>query len=232
MRDAAVRLAATIEIASSDGLDDLLRLVWRGHADGVLTEEDAQTLDAAIRRRRGDDSHARRAGAVEGLSPASFKRRMRRVPSARERWIRHRRELGGCGAFPRQIAGYFPTAQQAVLTIISHEVRDHGQCDLHIQHIADRAKVSRSTIQNAIREARLLGLITVQARRLSPTKNLSNIVRIVSKEWRAWLKLDGRPVGGWGVNARNSSPQIRGSKQEEGRRGCRREGRIKAEAPS
>ena len=117
-------------------------------------------------------------------------------------------ELGGCGAFPRSIAGLFPTAQQAVLTIVAHEVRAKGDCRQHIQEIADRAQVSRSTVQNAIGQARVLGLITVHARRLSPVKNLANVVGIVSTEWRCWLKLDAGTVSRCGSSARNSRPQI------------------------
>jgi Asp/Glu/hydantoin racemase len=46
--------------------------------------------------------------------------------------------------------------------------------------------VCRSTAQNALRAARRLGLITVQERRRRGMASLTNVVRIVSREWTAW----------------------------------------------
>jgi hypothetical protein len=47
-------------------------------------------------------------------------------------------------------------------------------------------------VQNAIREAARLGLVTVEERRREGRRNLPNIVRIVSKEWTSWLARGGR----------------------------------------
>jgi hypothetical protein len=205
---AATALDTAIGVATSLQLDNLARLVWQGLYSGELSEQEATSLDGAIRRRRDIGRFAR----ATFVTP---KRPLRRVSKDRSAAIRHRRELAGGGAFPHQIAGFFPTAQQAALTIIAYEVKAKRDCRLHIQEIADRAKVCRATVQNAIREARRLGLLTVEARRLSPTKNLPNIIRIASREWRTWLKRHGSAVFRWGPNARNSSPQIQEYKQGE-----------------
>jgi hypothetical protein len=79
------------------------------------------------------------------------------------------------------------TGELAVLCIIGDECRTHGTCCLHIDAMAARAGVCRSTAQNALCEARRLGLITRQERRRRGQPSLTNIVRIVSAEWRTWL---------------------------------------------
>jgi hypothetical protein len=49
-------------------------------------------------------------------------------------------------------------------------------------------------VRNAIREARQLGLLTVEERQITGFRNDTNIVRIVSPEWTAWLRLARRGV--------------------------------------
>jgi hypothetical protein len=48
-------------------------------------------------------------------------------------------------------------------------------------------------VQNAIRTAARLGLVTVEERRREGQRNRPNIVRIVSKEWLAWIAKRPRP---------------------------------------
>ena len=60
---------------------------------------------------------------------------------------------------------------------------------LHLDCIAARSGTSRSTVQRALREAQLLGLIVVQERRRAGQRSLTNIVRVISQEWRTWLRL-------------------------------------------
>src|SRR5215204_6212757 len=47
-------------------------------------------------------------------------------------------------------------------------------------------------VKNALRAARAsIPLISIEERRLTAFRNASNVVRIVSPEWRAWLRLGG-----------------------------------------
>jgi hypothetical protein len=80
----------------------------------------------------------------------------------------------------------------AVLRIIGDEVRQHGHCDRCVDELAARAGVCRRMVQNALREAARLGLVTVEERRREGRRNLPNVVRIVSKEWTTWLARGGR----------------------------------------
>ena len=64
-------------------------------------------------------------------------------------------------------------------------------CVLPVDAIAALAGCSRTSVKNALRQARLLGLILVKERRIPGRKSLTNIVSIISKEWLGWLKLGG-----------------------------------------
>src|SRR4051794_41425091 len=85
---------------------------------------------------------------------------------------------------PPALACRFTVGELAVLRIVGDEVRQHGQCDRCVDELAVRAGVCRSLVKNAIRTAASLGLLTVEERRREGRRNLPNVVRIVSREWR------------------------------------------------
>ena len=94
-----------------------------------------------------------------------------------------------------------------MMRIVGDECRAHGCCTLHIDAIAARAGVHRTTVQNALREAQGRGevpgspIITVQERRRKGQRSLTNIIRIVSREWSDWLRKGRhRPATGVGSN--------------------------------
>jgi hypothetical protein len=80
-----------------------------------------------------------------------------------------------------------------VMRIIGDECRAHGCCTLHIDAIAARAGVHRTTVQNALREGQGRGpapntpIISVQERRRAGQRSLTNVIRVISREWRDWL---------------------------------------------
>jgi hypothetical protein len=78
-----------------------------------------------------------------------------------------------------------------VLRIVADEVRRYGACTAYMDALAARAGVCRSTAQNALRAARAHRLVLVEERRRRGQASLTNIVRIISPEWRAWLRLGG-----------------------------------------
>ena len=95
---------------------------------------------------------------------------------------------------PPALACKFTVSELAVLRIVGDEVRQHGRCDRTIAEIAARAGTCRAVAQNAIRTAARLGLVTVEERRREGQRNRPNIVRIVSKEWLAWIAKRPRPA--------------------------------------
>jgi hypothetical protein len=127
--------------------------------------------------------------------------------------IERRRRLAATGPLPPAWASRFTTGEPAVLRIIGSEVRQHGVCALYIDAIAARAGVCRITAQNALREARALGLVVVKERRRPRMPSLSNPIYIINSEWRTWLRLSVDRGGGF---KRLSST---GNRTYEGRRG-------------
>ncbi len=107
---------------------------------------------------------------------------------------------------PPALACKFTVSELAVLRIIGDEVRQHGHCARCVDEIAARAGVCRRMVQNALKEAARLGLLTVEERRREGRRNLPNVVRIISKEWTSWLARGGR----------SSRPQA------EAQRGCKK----------
>src|SRR5271165_3340125 len=95
------------------------------------------------------------------------------------------------GIVPAKIAASFTMAELAVLTVIGWQCQRAGACVLPIDAIAALAGCSRTTVKNALRQARLLGLILVRERRIPGRKSLTNIVTVISKGWIGWLKLGG-----------------------------------------
>src|SRR3954463_2113663 len=105
--------------------------------------------------------------------------------------MERRRRWAASGCLPPALAARFTLAEQAALAVVAAEHRRRGDCRLTNQEIADVAGVSLTTVKNALRAARGLNLISIEERRLSAFRNDSNVVRIVSPEWRAWLRLGG-----------------------------------------
>src|SRR3712207_2355640 len=117
--------------------------------------------------------------------------------------------------------------------VISAEVREHGRCERCLGEIAARAGVGRTTTQNAIRQAVKLGLVTLEERRRPDQRSLPNLIRIISREWRAWIEHGPRPPGeGGGFKALNTTESPGFSRKvEEGSEHDRRAGR-KGRSPS
>ena len=78
-------------------------------------------------------------------------------------------------------------AENAVLSVVAAQVARHARCTLALDHIAALAGVSRSTAKTALREARVLGLLTIEHRPSRPFRHETNVLKITSPEWRSWL---------------------------------------------
>ncbi len=90
---------------------------------------------------------------------------------------------------PENSAGLaFPATYGAVCDR-PREVGKRGACTLARGHIATLAGVCLTVAKRALRQARTLGLVTVEERRLSRSRNDTNVVRVASCEGAAWLRL-------------------------------------------
>jgi hypothetical protein len=77
------------------------------------------------------------------------------------------------------------------LRVVADAVRAGGRCELSVPEIAARAGVGITTARNAIRDASRDGLLTIQERRRHHRPNLPNVVRVISREWLAWISKGG-----------------------------------------
>lgn len=99
---------------------------------------------------------------------------------------------------PPVIREAFTEGERAAMMVIVGEVKHHGVCDLAIDRIAAQSGCSRTTVQNAVREARRLGLVRVMERRRVGQKSLPNLISIISLAWLAWIKRgpsEHKPIG-------------------------------------
>jgi hypothetical protein len=202
--------------APLSALDGLARAVWADYAAGKLAEAKATALIEAIEGRRAalrrpvvrlsalqvvvvqEGAERSPAGNVEPRRAARSGSRqlVLRIPRPatydRAKSRERRRRLAYSGPMPASLAARFTPAEVAVLRVIADEHRDRGGCARSVDEIAARAGVCRRTVQNALRHAERLGLVMITERRQSANRNLPNIVRVVSREWLAWIERRGR----------------------------------------
>jgi hypothetical protein len=190
-------------------LDDLAQSLWAHWGKGDLTDEEATFLGSAIAKRRpgggigGARGLAKPIGKLNGPVGSRFVSRQRPRSPDRQASRDRRRCLGGSSALPANLRHHYTEGQRAVLCIIAGEVKHHGICDLPIDKIAALAGVCRTTVQTTLHEARRLHHIRVTERPVRGRKHLPNVVEIIAREWRAWIKgapTAHRPIGSKVVN--------------------------------
>jgi hypothetical protein len=226
----ADELRRAIEAADRITLPSVTALLWRAFGEGRVSEAEAEALSGLIEART--DAPATRRLAAAGLTGSDPDRgrtihdsapihdssgSARRSVGSRPRTdasMERRRRWAASGRLPPGLAARFTLAEQAVLALVAAETTRRKDCRLSIENMAAVAGVCRSTVKNAIREARQLGLLTVEERQITGFRNDTNVVRIASAEWLAWIRLArrGDPVPNRRGQAAPSSPQGGGVK--------------------
>ncbi|BBF94901.1 hypothetical protein [Blastochloris tepida] len=199
MADAALRTFSSLTAStlynhinaarSPDQLDNLCSALWRHQGKGEISYDEAVFLESAIGKRRPWRPSGMKIGPLRGRIGSIFEEPRKPHRSHDRKASRERRRmLGGSGAIPPHLRALFTEGERAVLAIIAGEVKHHGQCDLPIDKIAALAGCCRTTVQNALNEARRGGLIRITVRPQRGRKNLPNVVEIISREWMTWLR--------------------------------------------
>lgn len=182
-------ITTALSTARGRVLDDVSRVIWKGLAEGLLSDDEAQAFAEQLHVRRMAEGAARASQTApggQGRPRSIFPPRKPQRPPLRPVAIERRRRLASSGPLPPSIASRFTTGELAVLRIVADEVRDRGECTKTIDAIAARAGVGRTTTQNTLRLAVRLGLVKVEERRQTGAKSLPNRVTVVSPEWKAW----------------------------------------------
>ena len=182
------------EAAPRAGLPAVTAALWRAFGEGQVTEAEAEALSNLIETRRAPETGTPAAAPDR---PGSARRRVGSRPRT-DASMERRRRWAAAGRLPPQLAARFTLAEAAVLAVVAAEAAKRGDCRLCHEHVAAVAGVSRTTVKATLRRARDLGLITIEERRAGAWRNLSNVVRIVSREWQAWMRLARRSPGARG----------------------------------
>ena len=209
----AAEIRRAVEAAPRVKLPEIAALLWRAYNASQVSEADAEALSELIELRK-----AVRKPAIAPDRAGSSRKLVGSRPRT-DASMERRRRWAASGRLPPALAARFTLAEQAVLALVAAETAKRGDCRLAIGHAAAIAGVSRSSVKNAIRQARTLGLVTVEERQITSFRNDTNIMRIVSPEWQAWLRLArkaagycrhghtfGLPLSGGGVKSVTSTP--------------------------
>jgi hypothetical protein len=186
-------LKSAIDDAHPRQIDHLSRQLWAAHAAGHVSDCMAQSLAELLHHRRQPATEAQ--GVLFTIHRPDRKRVWTAFPARveqrspdRQASIERRRRLAASGPLPPAMAARFTVSELAVLRIVGDEVLQHGVCDRSLAELAARAGCCRKLAQRVLRMASRDGLVTIERRPRPGRKNLTNLVRIVSAEWSAWLK--------------------------------------------
>lgn len=125
--------------------------------------------------------------SAPAASPPAARPIGRRGPASRDQGIERRRRWAASGKLPPNLAAHFTQGEAAALAVVAGQHQRLGRCELAVGHIAALAGVSETTVRNAVREARRLGLVRVEERKVTAWRNDTNVVRVISAEWAVWL---------------------------------------------
>jgi len=168
-----------VEAAPRVKLVEMSALLWKAFAAGQVNETEAGEISVLIETRKA-------LGAIAKPKPIRVGSRPRSPAS-----VERRRSWAASGRLPPSLSARFSTGELAVLVVIATQVKKTGDCRWPHARIAAIAGVSESTTRRALRAAREFGLIQIEERRVSAFRSDTNIVRIISPEWRAWLRIGG-----------------------------------------
>ncbi|WP_207919158.1 transcriptional regulator [Methylobacterium segetis] len=181
----------SIERCELTRLPEVSSAVWKAFGAAAITEDEAGELSQLIAARQVAWNAAKAAPSARrsvGTRP--------RTSASLER----RRKWCASGFLPPAIAARFSPAENAVLAVIAAECGPTGEgtCDLAIAYVAALAGVSETTVRNAVRAAKALGLLAVEERRVTAFRSLTNLVRLYEPAWRSWLRHRAKTAKGGG----------------------------------
>lgn len=197
----SLQLAALVAAThTASQLDPINRTLWTAYGEGRLSDDEAQGLAELVleRSRAFTERRAYRPKADTGpnrnrtLSLFSTGHRQPRSPDRRRSLLRRQDMVRG-NPLPASLSHLLTECERAVAEVIARRHIGWGFCDLCLGEIATLAGVSVRTAQRALRQLEALGWVTITERARFRQPSLTNVVRIISVEWTAWLAK--RPKG-------------------------------------
>ena len=176
----ADEIRAAVMAAPRVKLPEVAAVLWRAYGAGHVSDAEAEELSVLI--------ETRKVVPAAPVAAAALRKAMGSRPKTDES-LERRRRWAASGRLPPVLAARFTPGEIAVLAVVAAEACRRGDCRLAVGHLAAVAGVSETLVRNALREARALGLVTIEERRVTAWRNDTNVVRIVSAEWSGWLKL-------------------------------------------
>jgi hypothetical protein len=237
----AEEIRRQVEAAPRAALPAVTAALWKAYGEGQVTEAEAEVLSGLIESRQ---TKSDTVSCLPPTDPPQDRQSSPRRPGVGSRprtdaSMERRRRWAASGRLPPGLATRFTLAEQAVLALVAAEVVRRKDCRLSVPNLAAVTGVAETTVRNAIREARKLALLTVEERQITGFRNDTNIVRIVSPEWAAWLRLtrtrdpqsklgssaSAAPRQGGGCKSTNRTPTevlvLSESGKMEPKKGCR-----------
>lgn len=165
MQQQAIRLCAQMKtIAQVDRVFELVSKL-------VALSDDLDPVSGAIyetvleRRTKLLRAREEKAPPPRTYFPVRLKSEKSRTQAASgkrnpERWARKRR-LGDMAALPPHLRDCFTEGERSILYIVAADIRQYGSCRCTNKEIGDRAGVGLTTTRNALRKARLHGLLDI-----------------------------------------------------------------------
>jgi hypothetical protein len=171
-------------------LDYLYRDASALYCAGEITESEYESVCKRIEDARARSRRAKHANINIDSSRATPRRIRARSPDYEKSRMR-RRAIASRNMMPDKLSCRFTEGERAALNVValSCQADIFGVCAKSIDEIGALAGVCRTTVQNAIHEARRLGIIKVTHRPQRGAKSLTNMIEIISKEWKSWLSL-------------------------------------------
>src|SRR5215510_2186342 len=146
-----------IDHASAAELDDAVRLLWAGFAEGRISDADAEFLAERAHAKRpprpnGNGLQTLDASAAPALCAAIAPKPQPKPPPAKPEADRTRRRRLGTNLVPPNVRQYYTAGELAVLSILVLNLR-HSVCNVRISEFARRSGLHRRNVQKALRIA-------------------------------------------------------------------------------
>jgi hypothetical protein len=178
-----------------DGVDKALRDAAKAHYTGQISESEYGLLEEELRRAQPRREPAIPKGAGKSRLALGWPRRRPRRSPDREAARARARTLGGGAYLPPVMRERYTECERAVMAVIAGQMKQLGWCDLSVAEIAARAGVCHRTVQNAVAEGVRQGHIAREEREQRGRRNLTNVLRVISREWLTWIQRGPRSIG-------------------------------------